>query len=86
MCWQMVMKCVQVCVGFALQTFQVPEAISDCSWNALLNYKYIVNKQNKYLWMSVISVRKYPGEHSQKQSACHCRVMHVCGIQNILLR
>ena len=47
------MKCVQVCTGFALQTFQVPDALSDHSWNALLNYKYVLNKQNKYLRMSV---------------------------------
>jgi len=61
-CWKMAMKCVQVCVGFALQTFQVPDALSNCSWNALLNYKCVFNKWNKYLRMSVVSVREYPGE------------------------
>jgi len=52
-CWQTVMKCVQVCTGFALQTFQVPDALSDHSWNILLNNKYVFNKQNQYLRMSV---------------------------------
>lgn len=47
------MKCVQVCTGFVLQTFRVPDALSDHSWNVLLNYKYVFNKQNKYLRISV---------------------------------
>lgn len=52
-CWQTDMKCVQICTGFALQTFQVPDALSDHSWNVLLNYKYVFNNQNKYFRMSV---------------------------------
>lgn len=47
------MKCVQVCTGFALHTFQVPDAFSNHSWNVLLYYNYVFNKQNKYLKMSV---------------------------------
>lgn len=49
----MVMKCVQVCTGFAQQTFQVSDALSDDSWNVLLNYKYVFSKRNKYLRVSV---------------------------------
>lgn len=49
----MVMKCVQVGTSFVLQTFQVPDALGDHSWNVLLNYKYVFNKQKKYLRVSV---------------------------------
>lgn len=69
-CWQMVMKCVQVWTGFALKTFQVPDPLRAHSWNALLKYKYVFNKHSKYLRMPVISVRKYLREHNKKESTC----------------
>lgn len=47
------MKCVQVGTSFVLQTFQVPDALGDHSWNVLLNYKYVFNKQKKSLRVSV---------------------------------